>query len=568
MSLLTNALNKLPINARRLLETAVLGAAAGLMAVLFLESTNWLFKATFGELAKHSGIAFTLGSFALIMTSSIIVSLLLKFAPSAAGSGIPQLKVAYWKELGFIPWKPILVKFIAGVISLGGGASLGREGPTLYLCGGLTSSMAGYFGKPKRGRREALTIGAAAGLAAAFNTPLAAITFILEELVGDLSNRYLGVVVLAAVMGALVVQACLGPQPSFVLPVANSTTWELYLAAPIAALLATACGITFEKTTLRMRQKMSAQKMIPKWTLPIFGGLLTWCVAISVYLGTSKIGIFGLGYGDLSDALANGISWKLAGVLMTAKIVSTLFSYSFGGCGGIFSPTLFIGGMSGFFVAGVGSMWLPLTSSDHIILAGVGMCSCLCAVIRAPLTSLLIVFEMTHEFALVPPLMIGIIICEGVARLFGNQNFYTSLLLQDGHELIKINPPRDLQSWRNIKAEQIMNPKAVCFESLDFSNAREILRGNPFRCFPVKKEGVLTGIVSRDELKKYLKSGIEPFLEQPVTCHSEQTIQEISDRFIQSPSGFLIVMDETGRRVLGVLTLHDLLRAQTAVMEN
>jgi len=561
------SLTYLPENARKVIETILLSVIAGLAAVVFLKAIDVLFQGTYVALAKFSTVAFVSGSFILIVCSSLVVCYLLKRVPEAAGSGIPQLKVAYWKEMGFIPWRPVLVKFAAGIISLGGGASLGREGPTLYLCGGLSSAVSGYLGKPKHGRRNSLTIGTAAGLAAAFNTPLAAITFVLEELVGDLSNRYLGYVVLASVTGALVVQASLGAQPAFALPMLGTTTWHLYLAVPLIALLSTACGILFEKATLRLRHRLAFQKRIPRWTLPFWGGLLTWCIGIAVFLSTSKTGIFGLGYGDLSTALAQGIPWRLAGLLVAAKIAATMVSYGFGGCGGIFSPTLFIGGMCGFFVGGAVADWFSLTPTDHVILAGVGMCTCLCAVIRAPLTSLLIVFEMTHEFAMVPPLMVGIILCEAVTRIFGNENFYTSLLLQDGHELVKIHPPRNLQAWQAISAAQIMGSNVISFESDAFEKANEVLESCPYRCFPVKNNGTLAGIVSREDLNKFVKTGHAPYIEPAVTCYPDQTIRELADKFILSPSGVLVVIDEHTKKVLGMLTLHDLLRAQAAVVE-
>ena len=156
LAIFNRGLDQLPENARKVVETIILSLAAGVAAVVFLKATDLLFHSTYIALANYSKITFVCGSFALIVSSSLIVCLLLKKTPEAAGSGIPQLKVAYWKEMGFVPWRPILVKFIAGTISLGGGASLGREGPTLYLCGGLSSALSGYFGKSKRARRSAL----------------------------------------------------------------------------------------------------------------------------------------------------------------------------------------------------------------------------------------------------------------------------------------------------------------------------------------------------------------------------------------------------------------------------
>lgn len=561
------ALNRFPEDARKVIETVVLSLVAGTAAVFFLKAIDLFRELTYGALAESSPTAFFWGSLAVIGSSSFIVCLLLKKVPEAAGSGIPQLKVAYWKEMGYVALRPVLIKFLAGMISLGGGASLGREGPTVYLCGGLSSVASGYLGRPKRGRRNALTVGAASGLAAAFNTPLAAITFVLEELVGDLSNRYLGSVVLASVMGALVVQASLGPQPAFSLTVLGDTSWQLYLLVPLIAFLATAGGIVFEKTALYLRGRLASQRRVSRWILPFWGGMLTWCIGISVFFMTAKTGIFGLGYGDLSDALAHGIPWRLAALLTIGKILATIVSYAFGGCGGIFSPTLFIGGMTGFFVAGLAADWLPLTATDHVVLAGVGMCTCLCSVIRAPLTSMLIVFEMTHEFAMVPALMIGVIVCEAMTRLFGNQNFYTSLLLQDGHELVKIHPPRNLQAWQAIEAGHLMSRKIVAFDSVAMNDANRILQGCPYRCFPVLDNGMLAGVVSREEVRNFVKTGHAPHIDPAVTCHPDEIIRDLSDRFILSPAGFLIVTERQTGRVLGILTLHDLLRAQAAVLE-
>jgi chloride channel protein, CIC family len=557
-----------PQNARRVVETFALSLAAAGLAVFFLKATNLVFKITYEELAPRSTPVFVVGSLIVISVSSFIVSVLLKHNPDAVGSGIPQLKVAYWKELGYVPLRPVLVKLTAGILSLGGGASLGREGPTLYFAGGIGSVLSGLFGKPKRARRDGLMVGSAAGLAAAFNTPLAAIAFVLEELVGDLGNRYLGAVVLASVTGALVVQASIGPQPAFSLPELAGTTWHLYLVVPFVALLATACGLVFHKMTLRIRGALMHRQWRLKWLLPLVGGLLTWCIGLAAFLSTGKIGVFGLGYTDLSAALAQGIPWRLAAVLTIGKIAATIISYGLGGCGGIFSPMLFIGGMCGFFAAGFSEQWLPLSSSDQVMLAAVGMCTCLCATIRAPLTSILIVFEMTHQFGLIPPLMVGVLICQAVVRLAARENFYTCLLLQDGHELVKINPPRDLASWRSLRAGDLIGSRVVSLNLSALNEARNVLDGSPFRCFPVEQGGALVGLVTRDELERAIETKREPRIEPAITCHPNQTIGELADDFIQSPLSVLVVVSEDEGRIVGVLTLHDLLRAQASVLDS
>jgi len=229
---------------------------------------------------------------------------------------------------------------------------------------------------------------------------------------------------------------------------------------------------------------------------------------------------------------------------------------------------LFTGGMCGFFTAGLGGQWLSLTPSDQVILAGVGMCTCLCAVIHAPLTSMLTVFEMTHQFALIPPLMVGVLICEGLARLAGREDLYTSLLLQDRHELIKINPPRDLVSWQGIRAGDLIGSRIVVFRSATVDEARKVLESCPFRCFPVEQGGRLAGLVTREDLRRALDAGRELRIEPAFTCFPNPTIRELADKFIQSPLGVLVVTTEAEGRILGVLTLHDLLRAQATVLNS
>jgi CIC family chloride channel protein len=225
---------RLPENVRTVIQTGIVSMLAGLSAVLFLFMTNLLFETTYLSFAGRSTTFFVLASFLVIVSTSALVGLLLNvFSPEAAGSGIPQVKSSYWKELGHMKFKPVLIKFVAGILSIGGGNSLGREGPSVFIGSGVASNAEGVFGTPKRGRRGAAVIGASAGLAAAFNAPLAAIAFVIEEIVGDLNNRYLGRVVLSSVIGAFVVYALLGRQPAFSLPPIENISWLHYLIVPV-----------------------------------------------------------------------------------------------------------------------------------------------------------------------------------------------------------------------------------------------------------------------------------------------------------------------------------------------
>ena len=177
------------------------------------------------------------------------------------------------------------------------------------------------------------------------------------------------------------------------------------------------------------------------------------------------------------------------------------------------------------------------------------------------------IFEMTHQFSMVPALMIGVIVSQAIARFGTQHNFYDSLLLQDGHDLIKIKPPRDFKSWRNLRVQVIANPKPVIVNDLSEAALRNILKNHPYNCFPVAIKGVLQGIVTRPEIESALEQKREPSVESAVTCHNEEKLRNIENKFIQSTTGMVIVVGKDDTSIAGLLTLHDLLRAQAAIME-
>ena len=560
-------LEQIPERIRTPTLAAIYGVAGGLAAVAFMLTVNNLFGLVWHTLAALRPLHFVLASFSVIALSSIASGILVtKIRPDAAGSGIPQLKAAYWKDLGAVSFRAVLVKFVGGVLALAGGASLGREGPTVFMAGGLSSNIAGWLGVSCR-RRHAAASGAAAGLAAAFNTPLAAISFVLEEIIGDLNSRLLGSVVLASVCGAFVVYALVGSQPSFAMPCVDAPSWNMYFVVPVAALLSSLAGVVFQRGALDLRLKMRQMSLIPSWLRPLIGGLVTWATGCSVYLTCHRLGVFGLGYEDLSDALLHGIGWKIAAVLAVAKITATAASYGTGGCGGIFSPTLFIGAMCGFFTAGVAKHWLPLTGADELVLAATGMSACFGAVVRAPFTSILMIFEMTHQFGMVPALMLGTLISQAVSRLAGRSNFYEEVLLQDGHEIHKIAPPQDLTGWHNLPVSVLANKKPVAITSLAPEALKAALAKYPYRCFPVIIDGSLRGLLTRDIIEHALALDCEPELEEPILFLAHQTLHEVEPQMVESTVGLFLVSQAEGEPATGVFTLHDLMRAQAALLE-
>lgn len=564
--LLPFKVQRLPPRTRELVLTCLYGLAAGGAAVAFQLSITWIYRHTLVELSHHSLKIFLAGSFAVIMSTSLVSGYLLtSFSPEAAGSGIPQLKLAFWKDFGYVPWRVVWVKFVAGALSIGGGSSLGREGPSVHLAGGLASNMAGALGEPKQNRRLPAAAGAAAGLAAAFNTPLTAITFVLEEIIEDLNSRLLGSVLLASVIGAFVVHGLVGAQPAFQLGRIDSPGWPAYVLTPLVAALAALAGAAFQKLTLDLRRKQKSAGMVPAWLRPGIGAAVVWALGAAVFAKTGLLGVFSLGYDDLTAGINNHLAWKLAGILLLAKLIATIACYGMGGCGGIFSPTLFFGGMCGVFIGGLAGTALHLSPADQTTLTVVGMSGCLGAVVGAPVTGILIVFEMTHEFSLVPALMLGALVSRAVGRGLNQNNFYDALLLQDGHNLEHVIPPRDLQSWQQLPVSAIANFQPVLIGELEPVKLRELLNAHPYQRFPVVREEKLAGMLTRKEAESALAENRAPKLEPPVTCRPTQSVGELQNLLIESSTLVVVLLDREGGRVLGLVTLHDMLRVQVSM---
>ena len=556
--------SRLTPGTRVVLRTAAYGLCAGLAAVTFQVCIRYLYENGILRLSHASIPVFLVGSFLIVgVTSGVSGWLLSVFCPQAAGSGIPQLKVSFWKDFGFVPWRVLWVKFIGGVLSVGGGASLGREGPSVQLGGGLSSIVAGWLGEPKQQRRPAVAAGAAAGLAAAFNTPIAAITFVLEEIIGDLNSRLLGGVLLASVIGALVVHGFLGAQPAFALKAIGSPGAWAYTATPVVAMLASLAGCLFQYLSLGVRQWYKAPRRLQTWVLTLFGGLAVWLLGSAVFLVTGHTGVFSLGYEDLSAALDGRMFGRDAAILLGAKLLATGVCYGLGGCGGIFAPTLFFGAMTGVAAAGLLGLAGPLGPSAYVLLAVVGMSSCLAAVVRAPITSILIVFEMTHEFALVPPLMVAALVSQGIGRWLTKHNFYDALLEQDGQSVDHVVPPRDLKAWQEAPVSRIGNFRPVIVRDLSTAGLRQLLAEQTFERFPVAQpDGLPLGILTRAAAQAALAENRAPQLMPAPTCRREAAVREAQSLLIESPAGMVVIVAGVDGRVIGLVTLHDLLRAE------
>ncbi len=432
---------------RLLLLTIISGALCGLAAVAFhigIDKAEALMINRAMAARGNSWIYLTILTPAL---GGLFVGLMLHYVvPGAVGSGIPQVKYAYALHAGRIPFRDAIGKFVLGIIQVGSGASLGREGPTVHICSAISNLLARVSNLSRQGQRRMTPVGVAAGIAAAFNAPIAAVTFTLEEVVGDLDQTMLSGIIVAAALAAVVERTILGRHPIFYVQRAYDMGPALSLVSyAVLGLLAAFVSVAFTESLLDLRAWFKRLTRVPKWAHPAMGGALTGLLAVFALVFLKHDGVTGGGYRSLSLALAGTLPFKVLIGLCVLKLVATVASYSSGGAGGIFAPALFIGGMLGGAVGYVDVMVFHHTADTIGAFALVGMGATFAGIIRAPMTSVLIIFEMTGSYGLILPLMIANMTAYALARHWRPMQIYEALLAQDGVTLPHgkaVNPPQ------------------------------------------------------------------------------------------------------------------------------
>ena len=490
----------------------LVGLTGSAVAVVFHHAINFIHHAIWHPLAHGTSESFILIGFIVLTLVGLANGWLLShFAPEAAGSGIPQLKTAYRKNRGQISFRIVWVKFIAATLSVGGGLSLGREGPSVQLAGGL-ASVIGQKLKLSHFRIRTLTAcGAAAGLAAAFNAPIAAVAFVLEEVIEDLNSRTIGPILLASFVSIVTLFFLQGTEPAFAIPAVESFNGWVYLAVPLVAAVASLAGVGFQVSTLSWTRKIRERSSLPAWSRPVIGAWINWAIACLVFYWIGRIGVLGLGHEDLTASLAGELSLISLIVLLIAKWAATTSAYAWGNCGGIFTPTLFLGAMIGGACGQGIDLGLGLDQDSQRLLTIVGMSACLGAVVRAPITSILIVFEMTHDFGLVPPLMLAALVSQAISRSLCKENFYNQFLKDSGIHLETASSLRAQASWRNRRISAFANFDTPFLKSLDKDEIREQLNQYPDDLFPLlDTDNQPSALIERTELDEFLGSNRKP----------------------------------------------------------
>lgn len=345
------------------------------------------------------------------------------------GQNVPDVQLAVAKRDGLIESRPVVVRTVASALTLGSGASAGSEGPVAVLGAGLGSSLGRRLHFQPRHVKILVGCGAAAGIAGAFNAPFAGAFFALEEILGSFSVGAFSPVVIASVVGALTVRPFLGNHPIFASRVPASARPLEILLYPVLGVI---CGLL---SALYARAYLAANALgrrmpAPRWMWPLSAGAIVGLIAIA-----SRGLLAGNGHLAIPEPIFGGLAWYALITIALAKILVTVITLGFGGSGGVFTPTLFIGAALGGGLGVLGSRVLPAGLVHPHAWAFVGMAGMVAGATRAPLTAIFMVFEMTDDYTYVVPLMIVAVIAYSTARRYSAHGLYDGWLAARGEHL-------------------------------------------------------------------------------------------------------------------------------------
>jgi CIC family chloride channel protein len=548
-----------------LVLSLVIGALVGLVVVAFILLTGRLAARMYpaGGSGWRRILVPTLGS---LSTGY----LLWRYFPFARGSGIPQTKFALFINDGRILFRTVLGKFFCCSASLASGIALGREGPSVQVGAGLASVIARNLGLSSKQVKALVPAACAAALAAAFNTPIAAILFTLEEIMGDLHASVLGSVVLSSATSWMVLHLVLGDDPLFHVAgyrLVNPGEFGIYAALGVVGGLGSVC---FVKLLLGLRERFMR---LPKWTVwfqPVAGGLT---VGLMGYFVPEVLGV---GYNHVEKVLNGDIVLKMVALLAVLKIVATAVCYASGNAGGIFGPSLFIGSMMGAAVGGVAHTLFPTTTAGPGAYALVGMGTAFAGIVRTPLTSVIMIFEITRDYTIIVPLMISNLIAYFISSKLQKQPIYDALAYQEG---VHLPSAHSRSQAERIEVRQAMRlAPAVLSPDLTIAMVLRQMKDSALDAWPVGDADGLWEMVRRSELEQAADDGAanrkvgeilgegfrgpQAAAEKLPHLHPDHSLSLALEKMGASGLNVLPVVSRANlRQLLGIIALDDILDA-------
>jgi chloride channel protein, CIC family len=481
-----------------LILSVFIGIFAGLAVVCFRLAIDWFHLALLGPLPQtHSWRLFLVPALAGLAVAILVIDLF----PAIRGSGVNQTKAALYIFNGYIPFRTAIGKFICAALAIGSGHSLGPEDPSLQIGASLASALGRQLQLSREKLRLMAPVGAAAGLAAAFNAPISAVLFVIEEVIGRWSAGILGSVVLSAVASVVIVRGFLGSEPLFRIPVTTFKRPAELLAYIALGIVGGVAAVIFAKAVGYLRPRLKA---LPRWTQyfqPAIAGLL---IGVIGYLGFPQV--MGAGYEFMDQAMHGQYTWQLLAVLAALKILATTLSFVSGTPGGMFAPTLFVGAMLGGAVGGVERIFFPhlIASTGTYVLVGMGVL--FAGFLRAPLTSVFMVLEVSGNYEIIVPVIVANTFAYVVSRSLQPTPIFDLLTRQDGLVLPSLEEARE-ETILHVEDAMLPAP-AVILGAADYIDAAALRAQNSSQViFPVRMQPSGWSTISRDLLERLFSEG-------------------------------------------------------------
>lgn len=417
-------------------RAALVGLVTGVLAVAFrwcLEAAGSLRQVLVALTHAHPLWGWLLPVAWGAVSAAVAVWLVRRFAPEAVGSGIPHLKAVFFR-LRTLSWKRLIpVKFVGGVLAIGGGLALGREGPTVQMGGALGAAFSKLFGSNARERLTLIASGAGAGLAAAFNAPLAGVVFVLEEVQRGFTPSVFGAALIASVTADVVSRLANGQQPVYDIPFYAAPPLPTLFLYPLLGGLAGLLSVAFTRGLLLTLDAWGRLRWNPLLSAAMVGGLVG---ALGIFLP----GVVGAGHELIERTLAGDVLLWTVVPLLLLRFGLMLGSYALGAPGGIFAPLLVLGALLGTGVGELSQHFFPTLGVNPEALAVVGMAALFTGVVRAPLTGIVLIVEMTGNYGQMLALMLACFSAFAVVEGFRLPPIYEALLARD----LRRSPPDDV----------------------------------------------------------------------------------------------------------------------------
>lgn len=491
------------------------------------------------------------------------------YASEAKGHGVPNVMEAMITKRGVIRPRVVVVKAIASAFTLGTGGSAGSEGPIIQIGSALGSSIGQVFRMSETNTKTLIACGAAAGISAIFNAPIAGVLFAVEIILGEFTISAFTPVVISSVLSAVVAQGFSGNHAVFHTPDYHfSSAYELVWFV-ILAVIAGVLGVVFIKLLYGAEDFFEEHPArVPEWVKPAIGGLLVGGI------GLAFPDVMGVGYKTIEATLNSEVGASLLMLLLGLKLVATALTLGTGGSGGVFAPSLFFGAALGGAFGSFAGTYLPGTSSPAGAFALVGMGAMVSATTHAPLTAMIIIFEMTGSYHIILPLMFATIVALITARSLETESIYTLKLARKG---IKLFHGQDLSALERVPVSRIMREEYhFVREDTSLGEIVSMIQKSDYRDYPVLSEdGVILGMVWFHDIREVmLENSMYPLLiagdirgEPPTPVHGDHSLADALLRFSEvDADSFPVVEKDDETRIAGVVTRVDLMRFYERVL--